>query len=344
MSTDLDDQLAAYGAWLNQTTGADLTRSDSSLDGTSGDRAADGPGWAKLWLRVAAVLVVAAGIGGLVVSQRSGETPPAVQYSQPLDPAAHLYVLPTDPDGLDLANGESYTARPNESTIAPEGPMIVIGTQSEGGFSDLIVASVLDALPAGFAGSEWIQTDTETGPAFVSTGLVPNSAVAQQRGDRWLMLSGATGDQDLINALSHVEVDLSGTPTIQDGQRVVIEEINHDPNRASYSTSYDITDPTSGITYSVETATFPSATILGTYTPNPITLTTVSGTEAWVLTRDDDPAAGTSIGIVWRATPNRVIAIGAAAPVQDVRAMAERLQQVSEDEWRAALPGASIQN
>ena len=70
----------------------------------------------------------------------------------------------------------------------------------------------------------------------------------------------------------------------------------------------------------------------------------MNGTEAWVLTRDDDSAAGVSTGIVWRATPNRVITIGAEAPLQEVQAMAERLQQVTEEEWLTALPAASIQN
>ena len=347
MSADLDEQLAAYGAWLSQTTGADLSPSDRPLDEAGRSRGEDdGPGPSRMWLRVAAVLIVAAGIGGLVVSQRDSKTPPAaVQYSEPIDPAAHLYVLPTDPEGLELSNGESCTARPDESeATSTEGPLIVFGTESDEGFSDLIVASVLDTLPEGFGDSEWTEIDTATGAAFVSTGVVPNSAVAQQRGGRWLLLTGATGDQDLIDVLPHVEVDLSGTPTIQDGPRVVVEEINHDPTIASYSTFYDVTDPTSGITFEVETATFPSATILGSYTPNPITPITVNGTEAWVLTRDDDSAAGVSTGIVWRATPNRVITIGAEAPLLDVQAMAERLQQVTEEEWLTALPAASIQN
>lgn len=347
MSTDLDEQLAAYGAWLSQTTGADLSPSNTPLDETGRNHGADdGLRSAKMWLRVAAVLIVASGIGGLVVTQRDSESPPAAaQYSTPIDPAAHLYVLPTDPESLELSNGESYTARPDESgSTSPKGPMIVIGTESDGGFSDLIVASVLDALPEGLGDSEWTEIDTGTGAAFVSTGVVPNSAVAQQRGGRWLLLTGATGDQDLIDFLPQVDIDLSGTPAIQDGPRVVVEEINHDPTLASYSTFYDVTDPTSGITFEVETATFPSATILGSYTPNPITPITVNGTTAWVLTRDDDSAAGISTGIVWRATPNRVITIGAPAPLQDVQAMAERLQQVTEDEWLAALPAASTQN
>lgn len=180
-------------------------------------------------------------------------------------------------------------------------------------------------------------------PSIVSTSLFPNDGVAQQRGDAWLLVTGATGDEDLIDLLPHLQVDPAGTPTIQNGQRVVIDLIGQDLTRASYSTFYEVTDAASGVTFEVETATFPSAIILGTYTPNPITPTTVNGTAAWILSRDDPPGA-TNTGIVWRATPNRVIAIGAQAPLEDVQAMAERLQQVTENEWLDALPGASVQN
>ena len=124
---------------------------------------------------------------------------------------------------------------------------------------------------------------------------------------------------------------------------LVIDTISQDSAAASYSTFYEVTDPASGITFEVETATFPSATILGTYTPNPITATTVNGTAAWILMRGDSPAT-TTTGIAWRATPNRVVAIGAQAPREAVQQMAERLRHVSEDEWLDALPGASIQN
>ena len=41
MSTELDDQLAAYGAWLGQSTGADLSPSDKPLDDTGRNLGAD---------------------------------------------------------------------------------------------------------------------------------------------------------------------------------------------------------------------------------------------------------------------------------------------------------------
>jgi hypothetical protein len=254
-------------------------------------------------------------------------------------------VLPTGLEGLELTNGESYTARPDENETPPaESSVIVVGTKSDGGFSDLFDARMLDAVPEGFGDSVWTEVDTPTGPALVSTGLVPNYAVAQQRGDGWLLLTGATGDQDLLDVLPLVEIDSSGTPTIQDPQRVVIEEISQDSTLASYSTSYDVKDLATGITFEVETATFPSAIILGTYTPNPITPTTVNGIPAWILNRRDDSTGDLNTGIAWRATPNRIVTVGAQATPDELQAMAERLQQVTEEEWLNALPGASIQN
>jgi len=91
MSTDLDDQLAAYGSWLRRTTGAALTPSDRSVDKTGSNRGDHHgphrrPGFANTWLQVAAALIVLVGVGGLVVAQRESDPPPATEkYSVPID-------------------------------------------------------------------------------------------------------------------------------------------------------------------------------------------------------------------------------------------------------------------
>lgn len=60
------------------------------------------------------------------------------------------------------------------------------------------------------------------------------------------------------------------------------------------------------------------------------------------MTRDGDLPAGINTGVVWRASPNRVVAVSANAEPDVVEAMAARLRQVTEQEWLAALPGAAI--
>ncbi|WP_395156148.1 hypothetical protein [Ilumatobacter sp.] len=69
--------------------------------------------------------------------------------------------------------------------------------------------------------------------------------------------------------------------------------------------------------------------------------TTVNGTPAWIMSREGDPPEGVNTAIVWRASPNRVIAISAHTNSDAVRVVAERLEQVTEEEWFLALPDAA---
>lgn len=304
-----------------------------------------------LLLTAAAAAMLIVGAGGLIWAQRTDPVPPATasQPSAPVDPVAQLFVLPTDAEGFELSGGEVFTALDDGTATPSDVPVLLIGTETDGGFSDLVDVRVFDAIPDGFDGDDVTEVDTPTGPALVSSDGFPFDAVTQQRGDDWVLLSGASGRQDLIDLISQVTVDPSGSPTIDNDRRVIVDEVSREESAADsaaavYSTFYDVTDPASGITFNVETASAPSAALLGTYTQNPIAPTTVNGTAAWVLTRDDEPPGSANIGVTWRATPNRVIAVSAEAPLDQVQAMAERLQQVTEDEWFAALPGAIIRN
>lgn len=83
-----------------------------------------------------------------------------------VDPEAQLYVLPTDSDSVEFSNGESSTARPDSGdSVAPKGPVIVIGTEADGGFSNLVTVMVLDKLPDAMGNAEWTEVDTPSGPA-----------------------------------------------------------------------------------------------------------------------------------------------------------------------------------
>jgi hypothetical protein len=256
-------------------------------------------------------------------------------------------VLPTDTRELVLENGSANTARPDQADSQPAmGTGVVLGTEQDGGFSNLVLIRVTSQAPemiavGGVDGAFEVQTTN--GPARVNESWPDVQQVSQQRGDVWLGLTGTEGSDDLIDVLDHVAIDSSGSLTVDAGERAVIDEFSENLTADEHSTYYEATDPASGITFVIETATSPSAIALGAYTPNVVTPTTVNGTPAWIMTRDGDPPDGVNTGIVWRATPNRVIAISAHTRSDAVMAMAERLQQVSEAEWLAALPGASIE-
>ena len=353
MSHDLGEQVAVYGDWLQRTCCADL-RSPAIRTGGADVDAGRGAGDSerarearsgRTRLRVAAALLVVVGIGGVIAAQRDTDPPAAAaQYTSAIDPTAHLFVLPTDPRGLELSSGEASAARPvaGDATLRKRAE-VLIGTEVDGGYSDLVDVAVTSALPAGFGVDGSTEIDTPTGPALVAVDRLPFQRLAQQRGGFWLLMTGATGNQDLIDLLPGVSLDESGSLAIHDDRRVVVEELSRDPLATDHPTSYDITDPSSGISFYVETAVSPSAIVLGAYTPYTVMSTTVNGTPAWILSRDGDPPeAGTAIA--WRVTPNRIVAISAQAPLDEIRGMAERLQQVSDQEWLASIPGARIQD
>ncbi len=353
MSVDLDDQLAAYGSWLQQRSGADLTAPSSTAPRGDGDRidsrVAEPPTSSRSalrnrWLQSAAAVLVAVGIGGLVVAQRP-TAPPASTVESPIDPPAQLFVLPTDPADLQLTSGDVSTARPEtDATASTTSEYVLIGIDDGGSYSDMVLVAATDAPPGLFVGADPIEIDTSTGPALIVEGPPPTQRIAQQRSDIWLLLTGSNEREDLTEILERVTVDPSGAITVQDPQRTVIESFRPDPSATDYRTYYDVIDAASGTTFVVETATSPSALVLGAYAAADAAPTTVNGTAAWILTFGDGLSERADTAIVWRATPNRVVAISADADADEIRAMAEGLEHVTEAAWLAALPGASVED
>ena len=289
-------------------------------------------------LRIAAALLAVVGIGGLIVAQRETAKPPAAQYASAADPVAHLFVLPEDTDSLELSGGGAYTAQ-------PDGPMqdlvgFLVGIERDGVFSDLVLVRGSAAIPDGFDRDGTTQIGTPTGPAIVDE----NDQLAQQRGDTWLLLSGSSGTQSLVDALEQITLDPAGTLRLEDGPRSIIEEFQQSTNTVGFGTSYEAIDTVSGTTFVVETATTSSVIAFGASNFTTAQPTSVNGTPAWLLTRGGNPPEGLHVAVVWRATPNRIIAISAQTEPDDVQAMAERLKEVSAEEWSTTLPEAVIEN
>lgn len=296
------------------------------------------------WLRVAVALLVVAGIGGLIVAQRQDDAPLAAQYTSAIDPTAHLFVLPEDTRGLVLSNGARYTARPAETEEPVEDwAGFLLGTElRDGAFSDLVQVAMVDAIPDGFGVDGTTEIDTPTGPAVVDESFAYR--LAQQRGDAWLLLSASKGSPRLVDALTQITIGPAGTLMLAEGPMSIIEEFQQSSVAVDYSTYYEATDTSSETVFVVETATSSSVISLGAFTFTRAQPTSVSGTPAWLLTRDGDPPEGVNAAVVWRATPNRIVAISAHAQVDVVEAMAERLHEVSPEQWSTALPEAVTEN
>jgi len=308
------------------------------VDGTMYPDVGRQPRMGSMWLQVAAALVAVAGIGGLIIVQRQNDTPPAAQYASAIDPIAHLFVLPEDTDDLELSGGGAYAAQ-------PDGPVqdlvgFLVGVEREGVFSDLVLVRTAEAIPEGFGVEGSTEIDTSTGPAIVDE----NDQLAQQRGDAWLLLSGSSETQSLVDALAQIAIDPSGTLRLEDGPRSIIEEFQQSTGAVGYGTSYEATDASSGTAFVVETATTSSVIAFGSFNFATAQPTLVNGVPAWLLTRDGDSPEGVNAAVVWRATPNRIVAISAHTQPDVVEAMAERLEEVSAKEWSIALPEAVIEN
>ena len=296
------------------------------------------------WLLVAAALLVVAGIGALVVTQRQADTPPAAQHASRIDPVAHLFVLPNDSEGLVLSNGSVSTVHPDETEgLAQERVGFLMGIElRDGAYSDLVQVTASDALPDGFGTDGVTEIDTPTGPAVVDSSFMYR--LAQERGDVWLLLTAQEGTPRLVDALGQITISSEGQAVLDDGPMTVIEAFERSSNTVDYTTYYEVTDVATGTMFVVETATSSSVVALGASTFDAAQPTTVNGTPAWIATRDGDPPNGVNAAVVWQATPNRIVAISAHAHTDVVTAMAERLQEVSVERWTTALPEATIED
>lgn len=350
MSVELEEQLAAYGTWLGRTYRTELSCEeipaaegavDRSVFVESRDRNRGRSNVRARRPRAAAVVILAVGVGGLVVAQRQPDPAPspAAQFAMPIDPTTHVFVLPQDHEDLSWSKVVCMSQpEPEEDGLrAGPGSVALLGVEDGEGFSDLIAASTRDTVPLGTELSA--EVETRSGTALVAEGL-PYDQVAQQRNGAWLVLIGSIGSADLLDVLAHVSVSASGGFTVAEGERrSIMSEVSWDPNVVDFSTSYEVIDHATRTGFTVETATSPSAVVLAGWAADRITPTVVNGIAAWIATRDLGPD-GVSTAMLWRQTPNRVVAISGDVEVHRLQALAERLQSVGDQEWSAALPTA----
>jgi len=352
MSTDLDDQLAMYGRWLERRCGTDLHAPEpgkialSPTDVASrsvNDMEVATPTLQprrRLLLAVAACVVIGVGIAGLAVANRQSSAPPTPVNDAvaSIDPPGSLWVLPDPVDRYQLLNGYSFTSRPDpESDVesfAPNG--LLLGVVDGAGYIGLRSISMYDSSP--IVNGDWSPVDTPSGPAFVTNE--PAVLVAQQRNDRWLLVTTSSETQLALDLLDVVSIDEQNEldVDVDVDDLVVIHRYVVSPADVGYTASFQaLTVDQSLLT--VETATastplFPAAGVAERIEP-----TQINGARAWIATRADPE--GEWNALVWSQTPNRIVAVSGQVGLDEVTQLALRLRAVDETAWKLALPDAT---
>jgi len=166
--------------------------------------------------------------------------------------------------------------------------------------------------------------------------------VAQQRDDRWLLVttrSEAHVALDLLdvvsideqNELNELDVDL------ETNDLVVIHRFVSSPDDVGYGAYVEALTVDESLT--VETATastplFPAAGLADRIEP-----TQFNGARAWIATGADPD--GEWNRLVWSQTPNRIVAVSGEVGLDEVTQLALRLRSVDETAWQLALPDAT---
>ena len=274
-------------------------------------------------LTVAAAGVVALGAAGLVLDVwRDTRDPaadaPGVKASQsPVDPPGPLYVLPAELADVDNPFVESQALQPYSG--------LVIGQRSGEGFRNPVHVTVLDGPPVDVEDT-WTPVEVATGVAYVRHDG-PVMRVAEQRGDGWLLITGDDTDgQVRTDLLDGLTISADGTIDVDAGIDVVGRFAGTAAGTA-YSTYLELGD---GIV--VETATVAeSLSVVALGGADTLTAIVIHGTQAWLSTRQDQD--GQWHGVVWMASPNRMIAVSGTGPLGAVLDTAASLQTVTEHEW-----------
>jgi hypothetical protein len=170
----------------------------------------------------------------------------------------------------------------------------------------------------------------------------PDFGVAQQRGEQWLLITTLNDEQAALDTLDVVIVDDAGDIVVDTDAAglVIIDDHPSPPGGDGYGTYFEATT-SDGARVVVETATassplWPAASVATRIEP-----TELDGARAWTASRTDDN--GEWNGLVWSATPNRIVAVSGEATPEEIRRLAESLLVVEKAAWQQALPDATIE-
>ena len=154
---------------------------------------------------------------------------------------------------------------------------------------------------------------------FAPSANEPVVLVAQQRNDRWLLVTTASETQLALDLL-------------------VIHRCVASPADLGYNASLQaLTVDQSLLT--VETATAPTPLFPAASVADRIEPIQINGARAWIATRADPD--GEWNALVWSQTPNRIVAVSGQVGRDEVTQLALRLRAVDETAWKLALPDAT---
>jgi hypothetical protein len=339
MSTELIDQLDAYGVWLEEHC-ATVLRSPSDAaspddDAEAGDvaevevrsRSSVSSG-RRLMLAAAVVVLIATAVVALWL-HRSTSTEPA---ELPADPNGALFVLPPTADGMALSDGVLWAVAPDSVPTNVVNTMIV-GRPDGDGFVNIIGITDTADRPGGASADSLTEIDTAAGKALVSAGA--NIAI-QQRGDRWIRLTNAGDEPTIGELLQGITLAAKGI-VFEPVDRFVEIDAATGQSAPQPNTMFSaaLTDGTATFTVSTATAASPLfAALLATERVEPVT---INGHNGWLVSTRSD--GGSSHSLTWQATPNRIVGVSGNATDEQLVDLARRLQIVDEATWTRALPG-----
>ncbi len=339
MSTDLINQLDAYGIWLEEHCATVLrphpATGEPDLDaGTRGltevevaPRSTASTG--RRLLLAAAVLVLVSIAAVALWSRRSTETGPA---DLPADPPGALFVLPPSGDGLVLSDASIFAGPPAQSQAgAVHG--VVVGRPDGDGFADIIGITDPFDRPGPPSTDAWTEIDTPVGTALVSTGGL--RMAIQQRGDRWVGLANAVDAPTIAELLQAITLDSSGISfePVDGFVQVGTFTVASTPGQSTMFTA-TLADGSATYTVSTAAASSPLAAALLSEHLDPVT---INGHDGWVVSTKSD--GGPTHAVVWQATLNRIVGVSGVGTDEQLVDLAQHLELVDEDAWTKALPG-----
>lgn len=342
MSTDLIDQLDAYGVWLEEHC-ATVLRPRSSLMAAGDDsgirdvaevevgRRSTLSSSRRLLLVATAVALVATALVALW-SHRSTSTTPG---DLPADPSGALFVLPPAEDGMALSDGVISAVTPDSVQTKIVSAMIV-GRPDGDGFVDIVGITDSADRPGPPSTDSWIEIDTGAGTALVSAVGTPMAL--QQRGDRWIRLTNAADEPTIAELLPAITLTAEGIAFEPVDGFVEVEASSGKP-APEPNTSYTAAFTDGTATFTVSTATASSPLFAALLAAERVEAVTISGHDGLLVSSRSD--GGTTHGLVWQATPNRVAGVSGNATDEQLVDFAERLRLVDEEAWTKALPGYS---
>ena len=340
MSTDLINQLDAYGIWLEERCATVLrpqpatgepdndaeTRdvTEVEVEVTSRSTVSNGR---RLMLSAAVVVLVSIAAVALW-SQRSRPTGPS---GLPSDPPGSLFVLPPSGDGLVLSDASIFAGTPVAQTGVVHA--MVVGRPDGDGFAGIVGITDQFDRPGPPSADSWTDIDTPAGTVLVSTGGLPMAI--QQRGSRWISLTNTADEHTIAELFQAITLDSGGIGFEPVDGFVQVGTFTGAPTPGQ-STAYTAALPDGSATFTVSTATAssPLAAALLAEHLDPIT---INGHDGWLVSTKSD--GGAMHSVVWQATPNRIAGVSGDATDDQLVDLAKRLQLVDEDAWTKALPG-----